>query len=168
MMKSSKNKSFWLLILAGILLIVIIIFIFTINVKKESSIKIGLILTGEISDDGWNGRHYQGVSTACEKLGVELIVKENVPEGMDRCAEAVDELVREKAEMIILSSYAYPTQMQETIEKYPEISFYGISSEYYADNMTSYFGRMYQARYLAGIVAGMKTEGNRIGYVEFV
>jgi len=164
-MKNSKNKSYLLLILAAILLIGIIIFIFTINSPKESMVKVGLILTGSSSDDGWNGMHYQGVKYACEQLGVELLVKENVPEGTGRCAEAVDELVKEDAKMIILSSYAYPTEVQETIQKYPEISFYGISAEHYADNLTSYFGRMYQARYLAGIVAGMKTESGVVGYV---
>ncbi len=160
-----KNKSHWLLVVAAILLMIIIVFIFTINFTKEPPIKVGLILTGSTTDDGWNGMHYQGVSSACEELGVELIVKENVPEGTGKCAEAVDELVKEGAEMIILSSYAYPTEVQETIQKYPQVSFYGSSAEYSADNMTSYFGRMYQARYLTGIVAGMKTESNVIGYV---
>ena len=32
-------------------------------------------------------------------------------------------------------------------------------------NFTNYFGRIYQARYLSGIVAGLKTETNKIGYV---
>ena len=164
-MKKIKNKQHILLIAAGILLVFIIVFIFTINLKKEDTIKVGVILTGNSTDEGWNGMHYQGVSSACEELGVELIVKENVSEGTGQCEIAIDELVKEDVGMIILSSYSYPTEVQDTIQKYPQISFYGISAEYSADNMTSYFGRMYQARYLAGIVAGMKTENNVIGYV---
>jgi basic membrane protein A len=31
--------------------------------------------------------------------------------------------------------------------------------------MSNYFGRIYEARYLSGIVAGLKTETNHIGYV---
>lgn len=165
MMKTDKNRLFGLLIPTGMILVVIFAVIFGINAKKEDDIKIGLILTGKTSDEGWNGAHYQGVRTACERLGVKLVVKEDVAEGTGRCAEAIDELVKEDVGMIILSSYAYPTEVKSTIQKYPEVSFYGISAEYYAENMTSYFGRMYQARYLAGIVAGMKTESNSIGYV---
>lgn len=161
----NRNKQYWLLVLAAVLLIIIIVSIFAINTQKDSDVKIGLIITGSITDDGWNGMHYQGVSSACESLGVELIVKENISEGSGNCARAVDELVKEGAGMIILSSYAYPLEVQDTVQKYPEVSFYGISAEYYAENMTSYFGRMYQARYLAGIVAGMKTESDVIGYV---
>ena len=164
-MKTSKVKPYWLLILAAVVLVVIIVLIFTIGSDKDEVTKVGAIFTGSVADDGWNGMHYQGLSYACEQLGTELLVKENVPEGTGRCAEAVEELVEEGAEMIILSSYAYPTEVQQTIQQYPEISFYGISAEHYAKNMTSYFGRMYQARYLAGIVAGMKTESDVVGYV---
>lgn len=164
-MKNSKIKQYWLLGLAAIVLLLIIVMILTVGTEQSSSIKVGVIITGSIEDDGWNGMHYKGVSHACSKLDAELLVKENVPEGTGRCGEAVHELVEEGAEMIILSSYAYPSEVQDTIRNYPDIAFYGISAEYYAENMTSYFGRMYQARYLAGIVAGMKTESNVIGYV---
>lgn len=164
-MKNSKNKPYWLLIIAALILVAMIVLIFTINAKKDDAKTVGLILTGASTDGGWNGMHYQGVASACETLGVKLLVKENIAEGTGKCAEAVDELVKEGAGMIILSSYAYPVEIKDTIQKYPDISFYGISAEYYADNMTSYFGRMYQARYLAGIVAGMKTESDVIGYI---
>lgn len=164
-MKSSKVKQYWLLGVAAAILVIIIVLIVTIGSDRGPTVKVGLILTGSAADDGWNGMHYQGVSSACEELEAELLVKENVPEGTGMCDRAVEELIKDGAEMIILSSYAYPTEVQETVGKHPEICFYGISAEYYAENMTSYFGRMYQARYLAGIVAGMKTESNVVGYV---
>ena len=34
-----------------------------------------------------------------------------------------------------------------------------------ADNLGTYFGRIYQARYLSGMVAGAMTENNQLGYV---
>lgn len=164
-MKSSKTLQRLLLAAIGVLVVVLLIGIFFIGREKEKVAKIGLIITGTIEEQGWNNAHYQGVSYACEKLGAELLVKEQVPEIAEPCVAAVNELVKEGASMIILSSYAYPSLVKETIQSYPEVSFYGISSEYYADNMTSYFGRMYQVRYLAGIIAGRMTESNEIGYV---
>jgi len=165
MMRNKKNSQQWLLIFAGIILVIIFILIFGINAKKEDRVKIGLILTGKATDEGWNGMHFEGVDSACKKLGVDLLIKENVEEGTGECKEAINELVKKDVGMIILSSYAYPEEVKETIQAYPDVAFYGISAEYYADNLTSYFGRMYQARYLSGIVAGMKTASNRIGYV---
>lgn len=164
-MKSNKVLQRILLVTGGIVSVVLIIGILLIGRKKEDVVKVGLIITGSVEEQGWNNAHYQGVRYACDKLGAELIVKENVPEESALCTAAVHELVDEGASMIILSSYAYPTLVREVVRSYPDVAFYGISAEYYAENMTSYFGRMYQARYLAGIVAGMKTQSNAIGYV---
>ncbi len=164
-MKNSKLIQ-RLLIIAGIIIGVgILVLISLMGYKKNDVPKVGLILTGSTADEGWNGVHYQGVLAACEELGAELIVKENVPEQKENCDKAILQLVEEGAEMIILSSYAYPTLMRDTIGQYPEVAFYGISAEYLEDNLTSYFGRMYQARYLAGVLAGLKTENGQVGYV---
>lgn len=164
-MKGNKGRQWILLIIATIILAIIIIFITTIGNSKSSRLKVGLVMTGNAEDSGWNGMHYQGVKYACDEFDAELLIKENVPEGTGKCEKVIRELAQEGAELIILTSYTYPIEVKEVIADYPDISFYAISAEYYADNMTSYFGRMYQARYLAGIVAGMQTKTNQIGYV---
>ena len=164
-MKSNKNKQWFLLVLAAVVLLIIILFIGMTGHYQQTVKKVGFIITGEVDDEGWNGKHYQGVKDACERLELELLIKENVKEGTGKCAEAIHELVEEGACVIILTSYAYPLEVEQIIAGYPDVSFYGISAEYYAENMTSYFGRMYQARYLAGIVAGMQSKTGDIGYV---
>ncbi|MBQ1335502.1 MAG: BMP family ABC transporter substrate-binding protein, partial [Selenomonadaceae bacterium] len=63
------------------------------------------------------------------------------------------------------SSYAYPAEAKDIVKKYPRISFVTNSAEHHARNMTSFFVRMYQVRYLAGAIAGMKTKTGIIGYV---
>lgn len=164
-MDKHKLRQRILLISAAAVLVTVIVMIMTMNFTSNTTLKVGFIMTGETTDSGWNGMHYNGVAYACDKLDAKLVVKENVDEGSGRCLEAIHELVREGAKMIILSSYSYPLEAKEVIDSYPEVAFYGISSEYVSDNLTSYFGRMYQARYLTGIIAGMKTESNSIGYV---
>lgn len=165
MKNKSKVRQRILLISAAVILLIIFVFIRLTGYQRNAAPKVGLIITGSTEETGWNGVHYQGVKHACERLGAELLVKENVLEGTGKCEEAIHELVSEGAGMIILSSYAYPEETKDIVNTYPDVAFYGISAEHYAENMTSYFGRMYQARYLAGIVAGMKTENNMVGYV---
>lgn len=163
-----KNKTYRIALLGvGVLVFVLLLVVIqkTGTQKETDSIKVGFILTGDVEEKGWNGMHYQGISKACEELDAELLVKENVLEFTGQCTEAVHELAEEGAEVIILSSYGYSEEVQDTVKEYPEIDFYCNSSEYHDTNMTSYFVRMYQARYLAGIVAGLQTESNRIGYV---
>ena len=164
-MKLNKNKRLALLAMFVILIVIlaaVLLFTGKTSSKKE---KIGFIMTGSIGEEGWNGMHYEGVSAACSNLEVELLVKENIKEFKGECTPAIEDLVKQGCKMIILSSYGYAEEVKDTIEKYPEVSFYNNSFDYHAENVTSYFSRMYQARYLAGIVAGMKTETNAIGYV---
>lgn len=162
---NNKKKGIIALALCSIIFGVIVCSILLFGKADDSRKKIGFILSGSSEEYGWNGMHYIGFKNSCEKLGVEMLVKENVKEFTGECEAAIRELVDEGASMIILSSYGYSEEVYEIVQEYPEIVFYGNSSEYHSSNLTSYFTRMYQARYLAGVVAGMKTMGNQIGYV---
>lgn len=164
----TKNKRMKILLFcAGLFVFALILFIISHigSVEKEEKITIGFIMTGRSDESGWNRTHYDAIKQACDSAGVELKVKENIREFTGQCPEAVEELVAEGAKMIILSSYGYPEEVKDMIEKYPDIVFYSNSAEYHSDNLTTYFVRMYQARYLAGIIAGMQTKSGEIGYV---
>lgn len=51
-------------------------------------------------------------------------------------------------------------------KEYDDVIFMHCSGSFKNDtNFSNFFGRMYQARYLTGIAAGLKTETNKIGYV---
>ncbi|MDD6811544.1 MAG: BMP family ABC transporter substrate-binding protein [Lachnospiraceae bacterium] len=164
-MKLNKKKRKILLIIFAMVFIVIVALLLFMGKTYTQKEKIGFIITGSMDEQGWNGMHYEGVSAACEELGVELRVKENIREFQGECGPAIEDLVNQGCKMIILTSYGYVEEGKDIIQKYPEVSFYCNSFNYHADNVTSYFSRMYQARYLAGIVAGMQTETNKIGYV---
>lgn len=164
-MRLNKKRRIVLLIVFVILLatiIAVLLFEGKTYTRKE---KIGFIITGSIDEIGWNGMHYEGACAASKELGVELLVKENIKEFQGECVPAIEELVNQGCKMIILTSYGYAEEVKDVIQKYPEVSFYCNSFNYHAANVTSYYSRMYQARYLAGIVAGMQTETNKIGYV---
>lgn len=165
-MEKSRTRN---AVLLGIVIVVaaaIVALIFSIgNSRKQEAAKVGFIMSGSMNETGWNSMHYQGVKKACEELGAELLVKENIQEFSGKCEKALRELAEEGAKIIFLSSYGYSEEVRGTVREYPEIAFYANSSEYHEKNMTSYFVRMYQARYLAGILAGMHTHSGRIGYV---
>ena len=162
----NKNTLTTLLLLAGILvLILIVVLIATTGFEKKDTVTVGFIMTGSTTEHGWNQLHYEGILEACEELDATLIVKEEVKEYTGQCRQAIHELAEEEVDMIILSSYGYAPEVLDVVKEYPEIAFYSESFDHTASNMKSYFARMYQARYLAGIIAGMKTDTNNIGYV---
>lgn len=163
--KTKKYRA--LLMIAGIAVILLIFFLLIgyEGETKERSEKIGFILSGGATEEGWNGMHYRGMKDACDLVGVDLLVSEYISEYSGQCEMAVRELEDAGCNMIVLSSYGYSEEVHDLVMEYPEVVFYGNSSEYHEKNLTSYFVKMYQARYLAGIVAGMMTENNQIGYV---
>ena len=163
-----KNKKYRIgLIFAGITILVLIFFMLFAFGKGDAGEKkkVGFILSGSAEEEGWNGMHYQGMKEACQKAGMELVIVENVPEYSGKCEKAIRELIDAGCTMLVLSSYGYAEEVHHIVSEFPEIVFYVNSSEYHVENMTSYFVKMYQARYLAGIVAGMETKSNQIGYV---
>lgn len=163
-----KNKGLVkkLLLFAAIMVFaLIVVIIFMTGTKKKDQLRVGFIMTGTAAEEGWNKLHYDGIKEACDELDAKLIVKENIKENEGQCQQAIHELAKDKVDIIILSSYGYAAEVSGITKEYPDITFYSESFDHGDSNMNSYFARMYQARYLSGIVAGMQTKSNTIGYV---
>ena len=137
--------------------------IFTADSKDQRPMKAGCVFSGSVDEPGWNGSNYEGVKTACEENGFELAICENVPE--TQCMAAAGELVSQGCRIIFLTSYGYAEYADELAAKYPDVRFCVNGSEYSSRDVTFYFARMYQGRYLAGVIAGLTTKTNVIGYV---
>ena len=137
------------------------------SVKKLESQKfrVGFILLSDTADNGWNETHYKGIKAACDSLGVQRTLTIDIPEERDPLAKAVNAMIADSLKVIVLTSYNYPILIKDIIESHPDVTFYGINWEYDAPNYKAYFARIYQARYLAGIVAGSMTKTDHIGYV---
>lgn len=136
-------------------------------VNKED-LKVGVVYIGDVSDKGYTYAHHQGILAMQEALGLtddQIIIKRNVTEDA-ACETALRELVEQGCQVIFGCSFGYMDYMAELAEEYPEVIFSHCSG--YKSNETNfnnYFGRIYEARYLAGIAAGLKTETNHLGYV---
>lgn len=149
-----------------VLVIGIVVFIFNFSMTgKNSAIKVGAVLIGVSDDKGWNESHFNGIRTACDSHQCIMYSKELVPEEEEPLRQAVSELVKQGCSVIFLTSYGYGVYADDIAEKYPNVAFYCISGDVSAKNCMSYFARMYQARYLTGIVAGSASESGLLGYV---
>jgi basic membrane protein A len=94
---------------------------------------------------------------------VETVVMENIPEGADS-ARVFTQLAEQGCELVVAASFGYMDAVLDVAEKYPEVKFLHITGTQITDNVTPYFGKMYQLRYLSGIIAGMVTKTDLIGY----
>jgi basic membrane protein A len=74
-------------------------------------------------------------------------------------------MARKGYDLIFATSFGYMDPMLKVAKEFPKTTFMHCSGFKTADNMGNYFGRMYEARYLSGIVAGGMTKSGTIGYV---
>jgi len=95
---------------------------------------------------------------------VETAYLESVAEGA--AAERVLSQFAEKGfKVIFATSFGYMDPVINVARRYPEVVFMHCSGYKRAANVGTYFGRMYQAKYLAGMLAGKMTRTGKIGYV---
>ncbi len=155
-----------LVILYAVLLAVTVALVIRFGSSPEKDrLQVGFITTGSVEAGGWDAVTYRGLQEACGKMEAELLLRDRVPESGGACPQAVEELARAGAEMIVLNSSGYAQEMRELLDNYPNVSFYAASSDYEASNLKSFSTRLYQARYLSGIVAGYQTETGKVGFV---
>ena len=142
---------------------------------NASSIKVGAIYINSQNDTaGYTFAHHNGISTAIKNLGIpteNLYIIDNVPEDDTEVSNAIDTLAGKGCNIIFGISFGYINAFAAAAEKeeYSDIIF-SHATGYLSNetNFNNYFGRIYQARYLSGIAAGMKSAelgNNNIGYV---
>ena len=131
----------------------------------SEKLKVGFIYVGSATDGGYSQAHDNGRKYLEEKIpNVQAVIKESVPEGQEVEKVAAD-MVDQGCKVIFATSFGYMDYIEKVAKKYPDVKFFHCSGYKTADNMSTYFGREYQARYLTGIIAGMKSKNGKIGYV---
>lgn len=125
----------------------------------------GFVYIGPVGDGGWTFMHDKGRRDMEKDFpGIKSTFVESVGEGPDS-TRVFETLIRNGAKVIFGTTFGYMDFIQEAAKKHPDVIFMHCSGYKDAPNVGTYFGRMYQARYLSGLVAGSMTKKNVIGYV---
>lgn len=133
--------------------------------KTEEKLKVAFVYVGPVGDAGWTYAHDQGRKYLESKVpGVQTVFVESVPEGADS-ERVITQLVEQGAKIVFTTSFGYMDPTINVAKKYPGVTFMHCSGFKTAPNVGTYFGRMYQPRYLSGIAAGKQTKSDTIGYV---
>ena len=117
-----------------------------------------------------------------EALGLkdeQVIIKTNIPEG-NECYEAAKDLAEQGCEVVFANSFGHEDFMIKAAKEYPDVEFcHATGTKAHTEGLDNYhnaFASIYEGRYLAGIVAGLKlnemieagtitAEQAKIGYV---
>jgi len=127
----------------------------------KSSVKVGIIYIGD-ENEGYSEAHMHGIKEMMNTLGLstdQVIEKTNIKEDESSYDAAVD-LAEQGCNIIFANSFGMEDYMIQAAKEYPEIQFAhasgGKAKSSGLPNMHNYFNAVYESRYVAGVVAGLK------------
>ncbi len=148
------------------------------NNDSKTEMKVGFIFLHD-ENSTYDLNFINAAKAACEQLGVTPVMKTNVPEGQE-CYDKAAELVDDGCSVIFADSFGHEDFMIQAAKEFPNVQFcHSTGTKAHTENLPNYhnaFASIYEGRYLAGIVAGMKlnemiaageftAEEAKIGYV---
>ncbi len=136
-----------------------------INLAQADPVKVGFVYVGPVGDHGWTYRHDIGRQQVEEALGdqVKTSYIESVAYGPE--AERVFREMAQTHDIVFGTSFGYMEPMLKVAKEFPNVKFEHATGYKQSDNLASYGLRLYQARHVQGIIAGMMTKTNKICYV---
>lgn len=120
--------------------------------------KVGFICLHD-ENSTYDKNFIDAANAACEELGVEAVIKTNIPEGQE-CYDAAAELVDAGCGIVFADSFGHEDFMIQAAKDFPEVQFcHSTGTKAHTENLANYhnaFASIYEGRYLAGVAAGMK------------
>lgn len=125
-----------------------------------------LILASAKDDPGWPREIALGLQEACDVRGYSLYIEENVSSTDGSLQKVTERLAKKGVRDIFLANPDYQNSLEAMARKYPQVNFYAHSvGGTLSRQMLSYSVRYYEARYLAGLLAGLHSRSGTIGYI---
>ena len=136
------------------------------GVADDKKVKVGFVYLTTPGDHGWTYAHEVGRQDVLQHFGdkVETTFVENVPEGPD-ATRVIRDLAKQGNDIIFTTSFGYMDPTLKVAKEFPEIKFDHITGYKRAPNMATGNIRFYEGRYVQGVVAGLITKSNKIGYI---
>ena len=134
--------------------------------EPKDKVKAAFVYVGPTGDHGWTYRHDIGRQQVEEAFGdrVETTFVESVPEGAD-AERVMTQLALQGNDIIFATSFGYMDPLMSVAKKFPNVKFEHATGYKQSENAANYGLKLYQARHVQGIIAGMMTKTNTICYI---
>ena len=131
-------------------------------IAKED-IKIGLICLHPASQSTYDKNFVDAMNTAVRELGLDpatqLVIREDVDEN-NECYDTAVDLVEAGCNIIFADSFGHEDYIIKAAKEFPSVRFcHATGTQAHTeklDNFYNAFASIYEGRYLAGVVAGLK------------
>ena len=125
-------------------------------------VKVGVVLVGD-ENEGYTYAHIEGLEKAMDKLGIDkkadAVWKYSVGED-ETCYDAIADCIDQGCNIVFTNSYGHQSFAKQAAEENPDVQIVAMTGDQAKAsglaNFHNAFTEIYEARYVAGIVAGMK------------
>ncbi len=127
---------------------------------KEEDLVVGFIFLHD-EQSTYDKNFIDAAKAACESTGVKMVQKTQIPES-EACYDAAKELIEvEGCDIIFADSFGHESFLMKAAKEYPDVEFcHATGTQAHTatelKNFHNAFAHIYQGRYLAGVVAGLK------------
>ena len=166
-MKTKTTLSFGAVATAASLALSALVGFTTVTAASAADkVKVGFVYLTTPGDHGWTYAHEVARQDVEKHFGnkVETTFVENVPEGPDS-ARVIRELAKQGNEIIFTTSFGYMDHTIKVAKEFPNVKFEHITGYKRSPNVATGNIRFYEGRYVQGVVAGLMTKSNKIGYL---
>ena len=129
----------------------------------ESTYKIAYMTNASVNDGGWNQSCYGGMVGAAEKYGFETAYTENIAEA--DYVTTLSDYANMGFDLIFVPGNEYTDAVEEVAPNYPDVGFMILNGTVSGDNYISIKADNVQMGFMAGVIAGLRTNTNQLGYV---
>ncbi len=133
---------------------------------NDEQVNVGFVYLTTPDDHGWTYAHEIGRQDVVKHFGNKVCttVIEKIVEGPD-ATRVIRDLAKQGNDIIFTTSFGYMEQTLKVAKEFPDVKFEHITGYKRAANMATGNIRFYEGRYVQGVVAGLMTKGNKIGYI---
>lgn len=136
----------------------------TTTSSSSEEVNAAFIYQAEVGDVGWDRAHEDARQAVTEEFDwLNTQFSEAVAPG--DVQRVIEQYISSGMDVIFGTTFGYMDPMADMSPDYPDTVFEHCSGFRTTENMGRYYGRLYQARYLCGVAAGLLTETNQLGYV---
>ena len=134
--------------------------------KAEGPLKVAFVYVSPANEEGWSTQHDIARQAVEKKFGdkIKVTTIENIPENAD-AERVLRDLAQQGNKLIVATSFGYMNAVMKVAKEFPDVKFEHATGYKTAANVSNYSARFYEARYLAGKLAGATTKTNILGYV---
>lgn len=127
------------------------------------AMKVAVLLTGPISDDGWNASAWEGVRAIGDELGAKTARVESLDKS--RFEENLRQFAAEGYDLVFGHAYEFQDATLRVAQDYPQTTFVVVAGNRSAANVGAVHFRLEEASYVLGALAARLSDAPVVGLV---